>query len=213
MAFLVFGLKQCLHRFFTSLPCCSTPSTSNTPLLPLTLYPLQPLITQPPNITLHFHIAPHTHTRHIPFSTFAPWPHIYALLQDLQNDGLGSATLYDRRDETQIGSGDWDARVREGMEVDVFFEGEKEGDGEDEGGSESDDGEDEEEQFEDTEEEGSRDAEGCDKEKRKEWCFTRWRQTVERDTRDEAKEQGRKQVLLGALSVLCWLGVVVVCLL
>jgi hypothetical protein len=213
MAFLKCGRR--IFRCFTSLRSSrelqhrgseyDTPLTSFNDTTPSSISGTTILVPSPPLcLLINFHLDDRIHMRHLDFSTFAHWSAIHALQQDLLNDGLRIVSLHDVHANTPIGSGDWDARVYPGMEVDVFFS---------DGLSCAETEEDDSEYNSDDEESREEWSHAC---RKKHWWFERWRVRVEHDRRNGRvgkREPGWKAVVLGALGVLGWIGVVVICLL
>jgi hypothetical protein len=78
----------------------------------------KPKDPKPLSLTFHFHDRIFTKT--LDYRIFSRWENIAELLAELGRDGISVHHLWEGGDDMQIGSGDWEARVRPGCEVDVW---------------------------------------------------------------------------------------------
>jgi hypothetical protein len=157
----------------------------------------------PEPLTLNIHYEDQTYVKQLDYSIFARWENIEALLAGFEFDGAVIDGLWDVREDTPIGSGDWNARVYPGLEVDVTCW--KPGCFGDEPSASSSDADSEEEEqpilWDGSRHHGSR------------WWFGRWRMKVEQETigvGGPVHEPSQRTILLGALAMATFLGYVLV---
>jgi hypothetical protein len=156
-------------------------------------------------LVFRFHLEGRIHVKHLDYPVFARWENVMALLEDLECDGAVVERLWDAREDMAICSGDWDARVRPGLEVDVIC---RQTSAEEvwrrySPCSRSD---------EDDEAVAALER-GDNPLLRKHWWFERWRRKVEQEAlrgRSVVREPSRWMLILGALSMAAFLGVVLV---
>jgi hypothetical protein len=154
----------------------------------------------PEPLVFHMHFEDRTYTKQLDYSTFARWEHVEALLEGFEGEGATINQLWDVRENMPICSGDWDARVHPGMEIDVACW--KTDIWERDSVLSSDDEEDEKRAVQDWEDihiHGQR------------WKFGAWKRKVEQDTMRSGpmlREPSRRTVLLGMLAMATFLGVV-----
>jgi len=142
-------------------------------------------IATPPNsITLTFLFEDGMTTKHLPYPFYSQWTNIDALLDKLNHDNIMVHELWDVNEDTRIGSGDWDARIRPGSVIDAWCCN-------DERGYYSDDGDDS-----PGSEDGADMGRYCaydvvnDRSSEHPWCFARWRERVEKDRLGKSRDMG-----------------------
>jgi hypothetical protein len=156
-------------------------------------------------LVFRFHLEGRIHVKHLDYPAFARWENVMALLDDLESDGVVIERLWDVREDMAICSGDWDARVRPGLEVNVdcrqtLAEDVRRGYSP--------------RSRSDQDDEAVAALERDDSPLlRKHWWFERWRRKVEQETLTgggAVREPSRRMLVLGAVSMAAFLGVVVV---
>ncbi|KAH7389654.1 hypothetical protein DE146DRAFT_620294 [Phaeosphaeria sp. MPI-PUGE-AT-0046c] len=150
------------------------------------------------------HFGDEKFVKELDFATFAQWESVRTLLEGFEGEGAIIDGLWDVREKMPIWSGDWEARVYPGLEVDARCRKPHEL----QVHSSSDD----------PEEGGPGEAlrhssEPC----ARHWWFGRWRMKVEQETMGiggAVREPSRRMVLLGVVAMGVFLGIVFVfCLL
>ncbi|OAK99752.1 hypothetical protein IQ06DRAFT_189940, partial [Phaeosphaeriaceae sp. SRC1lsM3a] len=135
------------------------------------------------------------------FATFARWESVRMLLEGFEGEGAVIDELWDIREQMPIWSGDWEARVYPGLEVEATCRKPADG-GMHCRSDDADDTDDEalEELMWHTSEPGAR-----------HWWFGRWRMRVEQETMGiggAGQEPSRRTVLLGTVAVAVFVGIV-----
>lgn len=156
-------------------------------------------------IKLTFNLGDEIFTKPLDYKTFSRWDAIEGLMVDMKNDGIIIEELWDRKEKTRIWSGDWNARVRPGLDVHVHCQqahgfldqGASEGDGD----SEYPDDE--------AKQRCTNIELGKDQD---EWCFHRWRGRVERakSKHKQMQEPSWLMLALGCSSMLFFFIAVIV---
>jgi hypothetical protein len=153
-------------------------------------------------LTFKFHVENRTYVKRLDYAVFAHWENVTALLEELESDGTVIQGLWDVGENMAICSGDWDARVRPGLEVDVVCREPKVWRKHSRRVSD------------DEEDEADQELERGDNPLlKRHWWFARWRRKVEQDflaSGNAAREPSRRMLLLGILSMATFLGVVLV---
>jgi hypothetical protein len=167
-------------------------------------YPVQ--AAHPDPLTFTFHLDDRTYTKTLDYRTFARWEGIGALLDELRDDGIMTEQLWDVDEAMEVGSGDWEARVRPGWNVEVWCQHvdlyERTSDCVSELDSDSDEDE------EESESEGR--CEQISKCERR-WWFARWKDRVEKKkTRKERAHQEPSWImmLIWATCMLAFIGII-----
>jgi len=142
-----------------------------------------------------------TYVKGLDFTTFAHWDNMQTILNDLEKDGMVVEELWDVHEDMRVGSGDWDARVRPGLEIDAMCVRSA---WEDDSSCSSGDCE-----------EGGVELElrHGEQPRRKHWWFERWRRRVERESLmsgEAVQEPSRLMVLLGTILMVLVFGTVLV---
>jgi hypothetical protein len=156
----------------------------------------------PEPLIFNIHFEDHTYVKQLDYSIFSRWESIEALLVSFEGDGAVIDELWDVREDMPIGSGDWNARVYPGLEVDVTCW--KAGDWEDDP-SEFDSG-----AKAESEEEQSLLWDGA-QHHGKRWWFGRWRMKVEQEAMGAGgavHEPPLRTILLGVLAMATFLSIV-----
>jgi hypothetical protein len=162
-------------------------------------------------LVFRFHLEGRIHVKHLDYLAFARWENVMALLEELESDGAVIEQLWDVREDMAMCSGDWDARVRPGLEVDVVCRQASAGHvrrGHSPCSRSDDDDEDD-----DDDEAVAALKRGNNPLLKKHWWFERWRRKVEHEAlggRRAGREPSRRMLVLGAVSMAAFLGVVVV---
>ncbi|KAF2026275.1 hypothetical protein EK21DRAFT_74570, partial [Setomelanomma holmii] len=133
------------------------------------------------------------------YDVFKSWHKVDALLRDLEYEGLIIEELRDIRGSLPVCSGDWDARVSPGMEIDVIcWDGELSEDSSSCGSNDDD------------EDGGINDVHY----RGKHWWFERRRIRVERNTfaskKNRGKEPTRRVLVLGLVTIILFVAAVIV---
>jgi hypothetical protein len=153
--------------------------------------------TPPAHIIIHFHLDDHTHTRWLDYAALSRWESMEDLLEAFAHDGIVTEELWDVHQEMCIGAGDWNARMRPGVELDVICA---------HMGNSSDCS------SEDEEDEDVWGSGACDESVGKHlsrehcWWFERWRRRVEGEVLPGGQESPRLNVVLGIVSVTMLIG-------
>jgi hypothetical protein len=157
-------------------------------------------------LIFNFPFDDQTYTKTLEYRAFATWDRVDALLRNTEEDGTVVEELSNVREDLPICSGDWDARVSPGMEIDVicrkweFWEGQS--------CYESDD--EESDWLVDDDIDKWRSVES----NKKHWWFESWRRQVEQKISpreiERAHEPSRTTLVVGMLTMVLFLGGVVV---
>jgi hypothetical protein len=134
----------------------------------------------PDPLTFTFHLDNRTYIKTLVYQAFVRWENVGALIEELSDDGIIIDQLWDVDEDMEVGSGDWDVRVRPGMKVDVYcqhgYQYERTSDCASEYESDDSDG------GEDEDEYGDRYKHNPDTlELERRWWFARWKERVERE--------------------------------
>jgi hypothetical protein len=162
----------------------------------------RPAPDSPEPLVFNIHLEGQTYVKLLSYSTFARWESIEVLLEGFEDEGAVIQQLWDVREDMPIWSGDWDARVCPGLEIDVICS--RHGILDDESDSSSDWDEDEEEESEAR----ARDAMHTGG---KRWWFGRWRMKVEQESMGNhgtVRQPSRRRVLCGTLAMATFLCIV-----
>ena len=173
-------------------------------------YQHRTLQATPPNpLTLTFHLDDRTYTKTLDYHAFVRWEGVGALLDELCEDGILVNQLWDVEEDMEVGSGDWEARVRPGWNVNVWCS-QSEWTPDCVSNFDSDDS-DEEEDEDECESKGSiqriSDAVQCERR----WWFGRWKERVERETNRRGKAQrdpSWTMILIWATSMVVFVAIV-----
>jgi hypothetical protein len=161
--------------------------------------------SSPEPLIFNIHLEGQKYVKLLSYSTFARWESVEMLLEGFEDEGAVIQQLWDVREDMPIWSGDWEARVCPGLEVDVICS--RPGILDDESDSSSDWEEDDEEEEEEREVYG-RDAVHAHG---KRWWFGRWRMKVEQESmgnRGAVRQLSRRRVLCGTLAMATFLCIV-----
>jgi hypothetical protein len=154
-----------------------------------------------PPLVFNIHFEDQTYIKRLDYSTFARWENVEDLLKGFEGESAAIKQLWDVREDMPICSGDWDARVHPGMEIDVSCWKT------DIWGYDSTLGSDDEEE----EKEKARGWEDVHLDGRR-WWFGAWKRKVEQEAAKSAplvRDPSRRTVLLGMLAMATFLGIVV----
>lgn len=139
------------------------------------------------------------------FATFDRWASMEVMLKGFEDDDIVIEQLWDVQENMPIGSGDWDARLRPGSEIDAICEGQLLTTWEDDSSCSS----------EEYERHRPLETRVDSQQTEMKWWFARWKQSVERPMVGGGKrvhEPSSQGVLLGAiLVVLVFATVLVFC--
>jgi hypothetical protein len=165
----------------------------------------KPIHFKPLALTFHFHDRIFTKT--LNYQIFSRWENVAELFAELGRDGISVHHLWEGGDDMQIGSGDWEARVRPGCEVDVWcYEPHTHhadhADHIDYSDSESED----EFDSEDIKKDVSWEREEMEERK---WWFARWKERVERR---KAVPRGKAQQETSRIMVIVWAVTMLFCI-
>jgi hypothetical protein len=152
-------------------------------------------------LVFNFYLENRVHVKRLDYSVFAQWRSVMGLLQDLECDGAVIEQLWDVREDMAICSGDWDARVRPGMEVDALCRHPYPRQDDFRWSSRN----------KDEDEETIEQLERSDNPLlKKHWWFERWRRKVEQEALmvgHAVQEPSRRMLVVGILSMATFLGV------
>jgi hypothetical protein len=171
----------------------------------------KPAYDSPEPLVFNIHFEGQIHVRLLEFSTFAQWESVEVLLEGFENEGAVIEQLWDVREKMAIWRGDWDARVCPGLEIDVICSRPDLWEDDWDSSSESE-GDEEEEEEEEEEDDAARTWDGVHLGGRR-WWFSRWRMKVEQEAMGAGgavRQPSGKMLLVGALAMATFLGVVVV---
>jgi hypothetical protein len=154
----------------------------------------------PEPLIFNIHYDDQTYVKLLDFSIFAQWESVEMLLKGFESEGTVIEELWDVREDMAIWSGDWDARVYPGLEVDVTCR--KPDVWKDDASCSSD-----EEEYE-TDQALVRDHVYL---RGRRWWFARWRMKVEQESMGSGgvvREPTRLTVFVGALAMATFLGII-----
>ncbi|KAH3905012.1 hypothetical protein HBI56_217870 [Parastagonospora nodorum] len=155
----------------------------------------------PEPLVFNIHFEDRTYTKRLDYLTFARWENVKDLLEGFEGESATIKQLWDVREDMPICSGDWDARVHPGMEIDVICW--KTDMWEYDSGLSSDDEEDAKghaQGWEDVHLHGRR------------WWFGAWKRKVEQEvakSTSSVRDPSRGEILLGVLAMATFVGMVV----
>lgn len=155
----------------------------------------------PEPLIFNIHFEDRTYTKRLDYATFARWENVEDLLEGFEGESATIKQLWDVREDMPICSGDWDARVHPGMEIDVTCW--KTDTCEYDSILSSDDEEDEKgnaQGWEDVHLHGRR------------WWFGAWKRKVEQEvakSTSSVRDPSRREILLGMLAMATFVGMVV----
>jgi hypothetical protein len=166
----------------------------------------KPARSGPEPLVFNIHLEGQTYVKLLDYTTFARWENVEVLLEGFEGEDGVIQQLWDVREDMPIWSGDWDARVYPGQEIDVICSRSIFEENEVDSSSDSEDDDDEEEEIEaqarnDVHPGGHR------------WWFRRWRMKVEQEsmgTGGAVRQPSRRMLLLGTLAMATFLGIVFV---
>jgi len=158
----------------------------------------------PEPLIFNIHFADRTYTKRLDYATFARWENVEDLLEGFEGESATIKELWDVREDMPICSGDWNARVHPGMEIDATCW--KTDIWEYNSNLSSDDEEDE--------EDGKSHAQGWDDVHLhgRQWWFGAWKRKVEREVKkstSSAREPSWREILLGVLAMATFVSMVV----
>jgi hypothetical protein len=149
----------------------------------------------PDPLTFTFHLDDQTYTKTLDYRVFIRWESVGALLDELCDDGIIIDQLWDEDEGMQVGSGDWDVRVRPGWKVDVYCQYSDQYDRTSDwvSGYESDDSDGEEDKNENDDLERMSTAMRFERR----WWFARWKERVGREKcRKERTQQEPTRIMM-----------------
>jgi hypothetical protein len=149
----------------------------------------------PDPLTFTFHLDDQTYTKTLDYRVFIRWESVGALLDELCDDGIIIDQLWDEDEGMQVGSGDWDVRVRPGWKVDAYCQHSDQYDRTSDWVSdyESDDSGGEEDKNENDDLERMSTAMRFERR----WWFARWKERVEREKcRKERTQQEPTRIMM-----------------
>jgi hypothetical protein len=163
----------------------------------------------PDPLSFTFHLDDRTYTKTLDYQAFVQWDGVSALLDELYDDGIMVNQLWDVNEYMEVGSGDWEARVRPGWKVDVYCQHsdqcEPTSDWISDYESDDSDGEEDKNDNDDLE----RMSNAMRFERR--WWFARWKERVEKEKCRKAKTQQEPtwiMMLIWATSMVAFIAIV-----